>query len=123
MPSDVIREAKAAAARRGVPLSAVIAEAVSRSLVASDRTPVTEDCEDALARDMEWFAAQRVRLAKQYRGEYIAIVDQQVVDHAPEFEELAQRVFASHGNRAVYIPRATPEPPIARVRSPRRVAE
>src|SRR5678815_6021779 len=97
MPIDVIREAKAAAARRGETLTAIVAEALSRSLRV-DRD--TEDPADPLQKDMAWYRANRAKLMRTYPDEYIAIVDAAVIDHGCDFDGLATRVFGRLGNRS-----------------------
>lgn len=57
-----------------------------------------------LALDIQWYAKHRARLARQYTGEYVAIIDGEVVDHARDFEVLARSVFGRYGNRNVYVP-------------------
>jgi hypothetical protein len=114
MPTELIRGAKALAARRGQTLTAVVAEALARSL------GVVEE-PSGLERDMEWYATQHARLVRRYRGEHIAIIDGAVVDHDADFDALARRVFAKHGHRSVFMPRVTEAIGAeARVRSPRR---
>lgn len=117
MPTDVIREAKAAAARRGKTLTAIVTEALSRSLRVSGDA---QDGTDPLHRDIGWYRANRTKLLRRYAGEYVAIVDGAVVDHGRDFDALATRVFARFGNRSVYMPRVQRDEPTARIRSPRR---
>lgn len=102
MPVALVREAKAAAARRGATLTTIVAEALARSLQMNDGTQYTAD---DLDRDMTWYRQNRSRLLRQYSGEYVAIVDAAVVDHARDFGALAARVFARFGKRDVYMPR------------------
>jgi hypothetical protein len=75
-----------------------------------------------LQRDMDWYAAEHPTLVRRYAGQYIAIVDGAVVDHATEFDVLARRVFARYGHRSIFMPRVVDE--VVQevcVRSPRRV--
>lgn len=119
MPTDLIREVKAVAARRGQTLATVVAEALARSLRV-DGGEVGGP--DELGPDMAWYAAEHARLARQYGGEHVAIVDQAVVDHARDFDVLARRVFAKYGHRSIFMPRVTEQAVSeVRVRSPRRV--
>ena len=116
MPTRVVREAKAAAARRGSTLAAFVSDAIERSF--------HEDGESgddvAELRDaMSWYERNRPGLLSRYRGEYIAVVDSRVVDHDRDFEALAARVFARLGVRSVFMPRVLAGEPRARVRSPR----
>lgn len=117
MPTALVREAKAVAARRGQTLTTVVAEALSRSLGVEDGGAPSD-----LERDMEWFAAEHPRLVRRHADEYVAIIDRAVVDHDRDFDALARRVFATYGQRNTYMPRVTTEVVTeARLRSPRRV--
>jgi hypothetical protein len=116
MPTELVREAKAAAARRGATLTTIIAEALARSLAVDGES---HDRDDDLYRDMAWYRSNRSTLLRRYRGEYVAIVDGAVVDHGRDFSTLASRVFARFGNRNIYMPRIEVTEPTARIRSPR----
>lgn len=100
MPTELVREAKAVAARRGQTLTTIVAEALARSLGVADGGAA-----DPLERDMEWYAAHHPDLSRRYGGEHVAIVDGAVVDHARDFDLLARRVFAKYGHRNIFMPR------------------
>lgn len=118
MPTELVREAKAVAARRGQTLTTIVAEALARSLGVADGGAA-----DPLERDMAWYAAHHPELTRPYGGEHVAIVDCAVVDHARDFDVLARRVFAKYGQRSIFMPRVGEQVvPEVRVRSPRRVA-
>ena len=117
VPTDLVREAKAVAARRGETLTAIVAEALARSLGVDG---AVADRADDLRDDIAWYRKERSSLLRRYRGEYLAIVDTAVVDHGRDFGALATRVFARFGNRNVYMPRVQTGEPVARIRSPRR---
>lgn len=118
MPANLVREAKAAAARRGCTLAALLSEAIERSLNGdTSRESVVEGLEES----RRWYHRHRERLRAQYQGQYLAVVGRAVVDHDRSFEALADRVFARFGARPVWMPRAEAGESRARVRSPRRV--
>jgi len=117
VPTEIVREAKAAAARRGETLTALVTQALARSLRIEGET---QDRADDLQRDMAWYRSHRPKLLRRYPREYVAIVDEAVVDHGRDFGALAARVFARFGNRNVYMPRVQADEPVARIRSPRR---
>jgi hypothetical protein len=119
MPTELVREVKAVAARRGVTLTEMVTEALARSLGVS-REP--QDRADDLDRDIAWYRKHRTALLRRYRGEYVAIVDGKVVDHGRDFSALAGRVFKRLGNRSIYMPRVEATEPTAKIRSPRRAA-
>ncbi|HEY2732423.1 MAG TPA: hypothetical protein VGI70_00480 [Polyangiales bacterium] len=131
IPSEVVREAKAAAARRGITLAGFVADTLAKALreTGSAGTPAPHG--DDLSAEMRWFERNRDRLRRDYEGEYIAVIDDAVIDHDLEFDALAQRVFARAGARNVFMPRvesrhapsgtpkAAPKSGPLRVRSPR----
>jgi len=117
VPIALVREAKAAAARRGETLTTIVAEALTRSLGVAGPP---QDRADDLDHDMAWYRKHQAELLRRYRGEYVAIVDGAVVDHGSDFSALAGRVFARFGSRSVYMPRVQATEPVARIRSPRR---
>jgi len=117
VPTEIVREAKAAAARRGETLTALVTQALARSLRVEGEP---RERPDDLQRDIEWYRTHRSDLVRRHRGEYVAIIDAAVVDHGRDFSALAARVFARFGNRNVYMPRVQADEPVARIRSPRR---
>lgn len=118
LPPEIVREAKAAAARRGVTLAGFVAETLARALEQIDALPHGESRSD-LRREQRWFERQRERLLRKYQGQYVAIVGEAVLDHDSDFEALAERVFASQGVRDVFMPLVSASQPAMRVRSPR----
>lgn len=118
VPTDLVREAKAAAARRGSTLASLVSDSLAQSL--RDEAPGMAP-EDGLRENKLWYERNRRRLLARYRGEYVAVVDRTVVDHDRDFSALAARVFARHGGRPVFAPRVQEREPRARLRSPRRL--
>jgi hypothetical protein len=117
LPSDVVRDAKAAAAKRGVTLAGFVAETLARALRQRDTS--AESTADLNA-EMRWYQRNRERLAREYAGQYIAIVEGKVVDHDASFEPLAERVFAREGARNIFMPLVgAPKKPV-HVPSPRK---
>jgi len=116
LPTELVREAKAAAARRGTSLTAFVSEALTRSLRVEN---APSDEPDILADDIAWYQRNRSKLLQRYRGEYVAIVDRAVVDHDRDFNALAERVFGRFGYRSIYMPRVQREEVVVRIRSPR----
>lgn len=131
LPENLVREAKAVAARRGVTLTALVAEALRR-IVEPFPGGGTWPAEEAssehkgesvqeLVESMQWFEANRLRLLRRYRNEYVAIYRKQVIDHDPDFDALARRVFAKLGPVPVCMPKVTAQERVVRVPSPRLV--
>jgi uncharacterized protein DUF5678 len=120
MPIHLVREAKAAAARRGTTLAMLVADTLERGLRGSGESSAPVD--DALTSDMDWYAAQRSVLASRYGGQYIAIVGRKVIDHDRDFGALATRTFERLGTRSVFMPLVETAERRLRVRSPRRAS-
>jgi hypothetical protein len=118
LPAEIVREAKAAAARRGVTLGGFVAETLTRALEQPEATPRADGGGD-LRREQRWFERQRERLLRDYAAEYVAILGEAVLDHDKDFEALAERVFASQGVHDIFMPLVSTGQHTARVRSPR----
>ncbi len=115
IPRELVWEAKSEAARRGMSLTAFAREALTRAL--RTRTGHTKEPEgvEAIRPDLDWFQANRKRLMRSYRNQYVAIVNRRVVDHDSEFGPLARRVFAKYGMRSIAIPKVTSEDRIVEI--------
>lgn len=120
LPELLVREAKATAARRGVTLAALVAEALQQVVGAPPGGGAASSRDAAgLAESMRWFEANRHRLLRRYRDRYVAIERGRVIDHDRDFDALARRVFARVGSRPVFIPKVTAEERVVAVPSPR----
>lgn len=118
VPRHLVREAKAAAARRGSSLAALVSDSLARSLAEGDTRELPND---GLRDGRLWYERRRRELLARYAGEYLAVIDRQIVDHDRDFSALAARVFARHGGRPVFMPRVQEKDEPARLRSPRQV--
>ncbi len=120
MPTSLVREAKAEAARRGTTLTTLIADALARGLQLRGKSgdPLDNDVELA----MKWYARNRPRLVRRYNGQFVAILGRRVLDHDRDFGALAERVFKRVGVRSVFMPRVQSREERVHVRSPRRVS-
>src|SRR5438093_1545300 len=87
MSTELVREAKAKAARRGGTLASVVSEALARSLEEDDAR--TGEADRELRASERWYARQRPSLLKRYRGQYVAIRNEAVIDHDADFAALA----------------------------------
>jgi hypothetical protein len=118
VPTQLVREAKAAAARRGSTLAALVSDSLARSL--GEDAP-GEPSGNGLRESRLWYERNRQGLLARYRDEYVAVIDRAVVDHDRDFSALAERVYARDAGRPVFIPRVQEKDEPARLRSPRRV--
>jgi hypothetical protein len=118
MRRPLVREAKAEAARRGSTLAALVSDSLARTLAEGGPRPARDT---ELHESRLWYERHRAGLLARYRGQYLAVIDGRVVDHDSDFSALAERVFARHGARRVFMPRVQEKDAPARMRSPRRV--
>lgn len=133
IPAHVVREAKAIAARRGITLAGFVADAIVRAIEqqgAQESQPAlppqaagaraeAHTPSDDLSDEMRWYEQHRERIARERAGEYVAIIEREIVDHDADFDALARRVFSRYGLRNVFMPLVTAQAKPLRVRSPR----
>jgi hypothetical protein len=120
VPISLVRRAKVRAAQEGTTWTAVVVDALDRALAEDGRPPAPAS--DELGDAMEWYRKNQEALLREYQGEYIAIVDNAVMDHDADFSTLATRVFDRIGVRPVLMPRVTEGLERVHVRSPRLLA-
>lgn len=121
IPRKLVREAKAEAARRGMSLTAFARESLARALGTAPLRSEEPESIETIRPDLDWFEANRTRLARRYRNEYVAIVNRKVVDHDRDFGALARRVYAKYGVRSIAMPKVTPEERVVSIPTPLRV--
>ncbi len=117
VPEGLVREAKAAAARRGVTLNVFVSEALAATLGID--VPGKAERPQGLGADMAWYETHKQNLLRRYRGQYVAIVNRRAVDHDREFGRLARRVFKRFGVRPVFMPRCVDGERVVAIPSPR----
>lgn len=117
LPESVVRESKARAARRGITLTAYVAELLARALTAADPQPARPGA--GLDADLDWYREHRDGLAARHAGEYLAILDEQVVDHDHDFAPLARRVHERFGGRPILMPKCVAGGRVVNLPSPR----
>lgn len=75
---------------------------------------------EKIAKENEAFEAMHAELLAKYRGQYVAIHNGQVVEHAPDLRSLHAKVFARFGYTPILHRQVTDEPePDVIIRSPR----
>jgi plasmid stability protein len=114
LPESLVRQAKVAAARRGVTLTAVVTDALREAV---EPEPARE-ASGGLVDSMRWYEANKKRLLRRYRGQYVAIRDGKVIDADADFHALASRVFARLGGAPVFMPLVTAAERVVHVPSP-----
>lgn len=58
---------------------------------------------------IRYFKNNHAKLLGQYEGQYVAILNNQVVDYDHDWEQLSERTFRSFGQRDIYMPYLTPK--------------
>jgi hypothetical protein len=105
----------------GEPVAAVVPIAEYREFEAwRERhisTPLSPDDEWEKARRA--FERMRSKLLKTHKDQFVAILNNQVVDSDAEIGTLARRVYARFGYRPIYMQKVTEQPRLARILSPR----
>ncbi len=89
--------------------------------LSSDRSGVER--RSGLPSDFEeaerFFRGHGRELARQFSGQYVAIIGSQVIDHDPDFNALARRVYGQCGVRPIFMPRILASQRPIRMPSPR----
>ena len=75
--------------------------------------------EDILEIEKKIFEQKKEELLKQYEGKYIALVDGLVIDSDIDFSELAKRVYATYGYRAIFMTRVIRNEKSHKISSPK----
>ncbi|MBI2906307.1 MAG: hypothetical protein HYX92_01485 [Chloroflexi bacterium] len=71
---------------------------------------------------LEYFREHRDEIISRYEGNYVAILNGEIVDSDQERVRLAERVYKRFGYRHLYMPYAgTDGPPQKRINSPKRI--
>ncbi len=117
VPEHLVREAKAAAARRGLTLTAFVTDALGQAL--GSEGPEQRGNSVNLEAEMAWYQSHKPELLRRYAGEYLAVVDRKVLDHDRAFDPLARRVFKRLGVRPVFMPRCVDGERVVSLPSPR----
>ena len=66
-----------------------------------------------------YFQENKTQILEKYKGDFIAILDNAVVDHDKDFSELAKRVYEKFGYQTTYMPFVESEQRVLRIPSPR----
>lgn len=83
-------------------------------------TEIDTRAKSAFEKGKEYYEKYKEFMTRKYNGEYIAIWDNEVIDHDTSFSELAQRVYKKLGYVSIYMPFVTSKRRVLRFESPRR---
>lgn len=68
------------------------------------------------------FHQQKKQLLQKYRGQFVALYQGQVVDHAADDEELAERMYNKFGDASFYIAKVDSDLVVYEIPSPELVS-
>jgi hypothetical protein len=74
---------------------------------------------DILVLAKTFYLANKETLLKQYKGKYIAILNNKVIGSNKDFSKLAQMIYAQHGYQTIYMPFVDVKEKVAKIPSPR----
>jgi PHD/YefM family antitoxin component YafN of YafNO toxin-antitoxin module len=105
----------------GEPVAAVVPIAEYREFEAwrERRVSPLPSPDDEWEQGRQAFERMRNELLKTHKGQFVAILNNQVVDADAEIGTLAKRVYARFGYRPIYMQKVTEQPRVARILSPR----
>ncbi len=105
------------------PVDTVIAALLDEALPPAEEAAIFSEADEAaITREMEAYVALHPLLKADYLGQYVAILDGQLVDHDGDPSALYQRIVARYGDRFVWLTAVEEEPLTTLVfRSPRMV--
>lgn len=119
IPKSLYRRARELAQARQRPLDAVIAEVFEQGLPAE----ASEDDDPAVRREMQAYLALHSDLRTTHLGQYVAILDGQLIDHDQDMATLYGRIYDRYPDRFVWLTLVEDEPlPTLHFRSPRFVS-
>jgi predicted transcriptional regulator len=119
IPEPLYRRARELARAWQRPLDAVIAEALEQSLPLES----TGSEEAAVQREMQAYLALHTGLKATYLGQYVAVLDGQLIDHDQDMATLYGRINERFPDRFVWLTLVEDEAlPTLNFRSPRFVS-
>lgn len=74
--------------------------------------------EDDFDAEEQAFHQQKEQLLQKYRGQFVALYQGRVVDHAADDEELVERMYNKFGDASFYIAKVDIEPVVYEILSP-----
>jgi hypothetical protein len=114
LDKDLAGRLRYAAEWRGIAFEEAAKQAVTEYL--------TRFAIEKVTKEQERFEKMREQLLPKYRGQYVAIHDGEVVEHAPDLRSLHHKVFVRFGFTPMLHIQVTDEPErVIVVRSPRLV--
>ncbi len=110
--AELVRALEKFAQEQGADVASLVNEWVERQLALAREQKIREESVR--------FRAQHSRLRTAYLGEYVAMQNGEVLDHAPDVHQLYLRIKERFGDEPILIAPVTDAPtPLYQMRSPR----
>ena len=104
IPEALLHRARKLARVRRRRVDTVIAELLDEALPPAKEAAIPSEADEAaITREMEAYVALHPSLKANYLGQYVAILDGQLVDHDGDPSALYQRIVARYGDRFVWL--------------------
>ncbi|MDH7485731.1 MAG: hypothetical protein QHJ81_05580 [Anaerolineae bacterium] len=127
-----LRQAPFTIERDGQPVAAVVPvdeyqefmawrEHIAHTESPAKSTTLQQDALNALQKERAAFLRLKEQLLRTHSGQFVAILNGEIIDSDTDDRALTRRVYAEHGYVPIYIDEVTKEPPLRRILSPKRV--
>lgn len=102
LPADLVERLRQSAAWKGIGLEEAAGQAVINQFHECSR--------EKIEKEQAIFEQLRPKLLKKYRGQYVAVHNSEVVEHAPDLNTLHKQVFTRFGDTPILHIQVTDEP-------------
>ena len=75
--------------------------------------------EATIRREMKWYEEKKDEYLQKYEGKYIALLNGELLDSDISLSQMATRVYAKHGYKAIFMTLVTRQTKPYRIASPR----
>ncbi len=96
-------------------------EQTAHAVSPTERATSRHDALSALQKERAAFLRLKDQLLRTHPGQFVAILNGEIIDSDKDDRALTRRVYAEHGYVPIYIDKAVKEPPVRRILSPKRV--
>lgn len=119
IPQKLYRRVRDLARARNQPVDDVLADVLEQALPADKSYPNSNE-DDAVEREMRAFIQMHPMLKEKYLGQYVAILNGQLIDVDEDYGALYERIDTKYPDQFVWMAKVEDEPmPTLVFRSPR----